>query len=248
MRRAAVVAALAAASASAGQPATPPGEPAAAGEAMGGMGMHAERTYSFTRAQIDFSRPNGRDAANWDVEGWLGGDRHKFWYKSEGETQGPRVEQAELQALYSRNLWTYFDVQGGVRYDFAPDRRGYAVIGIQGLSPYLFNSELHAFIGFRGDVSIRARQSFDLLMTNRLIVQPMLETDFYLNDARDRRVGSGFSIVEAGVQARYEVSRKFAPYVAAVYERKLGRSARFAREADENVGGWTGRVGVRTWF
>lgn len=214
---------------------------------MGAMGHH-ERTFTYNRIEIDYARSDGTGLLNWDAEGWIGGDRDKFWYKVEGERPGRRVEQTEFQALYSRNAYSFFDVQGGVRYDLEPDRRGYAVVGIQGLSPYLLETELHAFIGFEGDVSIRYKQSFDLLMTNRLIVSPMVETDLYLSDAEQRRVASGFSRVETGVSVRYEFSRKFAPYVAAVYDRKLGGTARLARADSESPGGWTLRAGVRAWF
>jgi len=233
----------------------PAGAPASADKAamdeqkaMGGMGIHANRVYTYNLLQADYARDGRHDATNWDGQGWVGGDRGKFWYKTQGETRDNHVERGEFQALYSRNLWTFFDAQGGIRYDISPDRRGYAVIGIQGLAPYLFSTELHAFIGFKGDVSVRAKGSFDLLMTNRFIVTPSIETDVYLNDARERRVGSGVSRIETGVQARYELSRKFAPYVAAIYEDRFGRTARFYREAGDSPGGWQGRVGVRLWF
>ena len=214
---------------------------------MGAMG-HEERVFTYTRIEADYSRQDGQNVGNYDAEGWIGGDRNKFWFKSEGERTGRRTEQLEFQARYSRNAYSLFDVQGGIRYDVKPDRRGYAVIGVQGLAPYLLETELHAFIGFEGDVSIRYKQTFDILMTNRFILQPTLETDFYLNDARERRVASGFSTIETGVQARYEFSRKFAPYVSAIYERKLGGTARLARADGEDPGGWSIRGGVRIWF
>ena len=214
---------------------------------MGAMG-HGERTYTYNRIEADYSRQGGRDVGNYDAEGWIGGYRNKFWYKSEGEKNGPRVEQAEFQALCSQNTFTFFDVQAGLRYDLRPDHRRYAVIGIQGLSPYRLETQLHAFIRFKGDVSVRLKQSFDLLMTNRLIVSSTLETDLYLNDAPGRRVKSGFSVVETGIQTRYEFSRKFAPYLAAIYESKLGGTARLARLDGENPGGWSLRAGIRAWF
>ena len=239
----------------AAQPADGPAVPAAPADKavmarqidMGAMGHH-ERTYTYNRFAVDYARSNRSDVLNWDVEGWVGGDRNKFWYKSEGERAGREVEQAEFQALYSRNVWTFFDVQGGLRYVLEPDRRGYAVIGVQGLAPYLLETELHAFIGFKGDVLVRYKQSFDLRMTNRLIVQPSLETDLYLTDARERRIVSGFSRIETGVAVRYEFSRKFAPYVAVVYDRKLGGTAQLARADGEDPGGWMLRSGVRIWF
>ena len=258
MRRATMIGAaalLAGGQASAQQVEAPSGQPAPQENRemerevdMGGMGIHADRTYTYSLIQADYGRLEGKDIASWDAEGWVGGDRHKFWWKTEGELNGPRLEQAEVQALYSRNIWTYFDAQIGLRTDFKPDNRAYVVAGIQGLAPYFIETELHAFVGLEGDVSIRAKQSFDLLLTNRFILQPLVETDFYLTDVPERQIASGFSVIETGVQARYEFSRKFAPYAALIYERRLGGSARLARAAGEDVGGLSARAGIRVWF
>lgn len=209
---------------------------------------HGNRTLSFTQVEVDASRQNGADVVNWEAEGWVGGDIHKFWWKTEGETDNSNVEVAEFQALYSRNVWTFFDVQAGVRADTSPDHRAYAVIGVQGLMPYLLETELHAFIGFRGEALIRLRQSFDLRMTNRLILEPQIELDTYLTDVPENRIGSGFSLVETGIQARYEISRKFAPTIALVYESRLGKTARLAEADGVPAGGWSVRIGVRGWF
>jgi copper resistance protein B len=122
------------------------------------------------------------------------------------------------------------------------------VIGVEGLAPYLLETGLHAFIGFKGDVSLRFTQSFDLKITNRFVLEPQLETDLYLADVPERLIGSGFSTIETGVQARYELSRAFAPTLAVVYESRLGKSARLARDAGEDVGGWSVRGGVRLRF
>lgn len=213
----------------------------------GAMG-HESRTYTFTTAEVDYTRFAGDDAINWDAEGWIGGDRHKLWWRSEGETKGPRFEQAEFQALYSRNIWTFFDAQAGIRYDVRPDARGYAVVGVQGLARYFFETQVHAYFGFKGDALVRLRQSFDLRLTNRLVIQPNVETDFYLTSVPERLIRPGFAIIETGFRTRYDLSRKFAPYVAVVYERRLGGSARLAQAEGENVGGWTVRGGLRVWF
>ena len=122
------------------------------------------------------------------------------------------------------------------------------MIGVQGLAPYLLDTELHAFIATAGDVHFRARQSFDVLLTNRFIVSPMVETDLYLSDVPERRIASGFTRIETGVQARYEIARKFAPTLALVYDSKLGGTRRLAETAGDNPGGWALRAGIRVWF
>jgi copper resistance protein B len=198
--------------------------------------------------EADLTRFNGKLVANWEAQGWIGSDRHKFWWRTEGETKGPRLEQSEFQALYSRNIAMFFDVQAGLRHDIQPDARSYAVVGVQGLAPLFFETEAHAFFGFKGDVLFRLRQSFDLRMTNRLVVQPLFEIDIYATRVPERLIASGPAIIETGVLTRYEITRRVAPYVALMFERRLGESARLAQAAGENPGGWSIRTGVRFWL
>ncbi len=198
--------------------------------------------------EADLTRFDGKLVANWEAQGWVGGDVNKFWWRTEGETKGPRLEQSEFQALYSRNIATFFDLQAGLRHDIRPDARTYAVVGVQGLAPLFFETEAHASFGFKGDVSFRLRQSFDIRLTNRFVVQPIFETDIYATRVPERLIAPGPAIIETGILTRYEVTRRVAPYVAVMFERRLGDSARLARAAGENPGGWSIRTGVRFWL
>jgi copper resistance protein B len=198
--------------------------------------------------EADLTSFNGKLVANWEAQGWIGSDRDKFWWRTEGETKGPRLEQSELQALYSRNVATFFDAQVGLRHDIAPDARTYVVVGVTGLAPLFFETEAHAFFGLKGDVLLRLRQSFDIRMTNRFVIQPLFETDIYATRVPERLIAPGPAIIEAGILTRYEVTRRVAPYVAVMFERRLGESSRLARAAGENPGGWSIRTGVRFWL
>ena len=211
--------------------------------ALGADRMHGGQIFHYAEIEADVSSRHDRALWTWDGQGWLGTDMDKLWLKTEGEGLGGRLEQAEVQLLYSRNLGGFFDLQGGVRLEAEPDSRGQLVLGVQGLAPYLLDSQAHLFLGADGDLQLRLRQRVNLLFTNRLIVTPMLETDINLA-GRDR----GFAEIEAGVQARYEISRKLAPYVALLLDRKLGATARAARLAGDDVGGWSLRAGIRLWF
>jgi copper resistance protein B len=198
--------------------------------------------------EADLTSFNGKLVANWEAQGWIGSDRDKFWWRTEGETKGPRLEQSELQALYSRNVATFFDAQVGMRHDIAPDARTYVVVGVTGLAPLFFETEAHVFFGLKGDVLLRLRQSFDIRMTNRFVIQPLFETDIYATRVPERLIAPGPAIIEAGILTRYEVTRRVAPYVAVMFERRLGESSRLARAAGENPGGWSIRTGVRFWL
>ncbi len=208
------------------------------------------RTYRVLIDQLEARIQNGRDGYAWDAEAWYGGATNRLWLKSEGEgTFGSSPEQAEVQALWSRALDPWFNFQAGVRYDIRPDpRRGYLVLGIEGLAPYWFEVDGAIFLSNKGDLSARFEGEYDLRITQRLILQPRVDLDFSLQDVPELRIGSGLSSAEGGLRLRYEFVPEFAPYVGVHYGRAFGDTARFRRAAGEDVGGWSFLVGVRTWF
>lgn len=208
-------------------------------------------TYRFMIDQLEYAARDGRDGYEWeDVQFWYGGDLNRLWIKSQGEgTFGEGVESAEVQALFSRAITPYFDLQAGVRYDFRPEpERGYLVLGMQGLAPYWFEVDAAAFLSEEGDLSARAEVEYDLRLTQRLILQPRTELDFSLQDVPELRIGSGLSTAEAGLRLRYEIVPEFAPYLGVQYERAFGDTADFRRADGEDVGGWSLVLGVRAWF
>lgn len=193
---------------------------------------------------------DGRDSFRWDGEGWFGGDINRLVVKFEGSGAfGDGVDDAEVQALYSRTIGPYFNFQAGVRYDFKPDpSRTYATIGFEGLAPYWFEVEGALFLSDKGDLLGRLEGYYDQRITQRLILQPRAEINLAAQDVPENGIGSGLSDIELGLRLRYEIKREVAPYIGVSYDRKLGHSARFARGAGEDVGGATLVVGVRAWF
>lgn len=193
---------------------------------------------------------SGRDSYHWDAEAWYGGDINRLFLKSEGEGAfGEGVERAEVQALLSHAIGPYFNLQGGVRYDFQPGpSRAYAAIGIEGLAPRFFEVEGFLFLSDKGDLLARAEGYYDQRITQRLILQPRAELNFAGQDMPENRIGAGLSDAELGLRLRYDIRREFAPYLGVVYERAFGDTARFRRLAGEDAGGFRFVMGVRTWF
>jgi copper resistance protein B len=191
----------------------------------------------------------GEDAYLWDAQGWTGGDIDKLWIKTEGEGAfGSAVEDAEVQALWSHAIGPWFDLQAGVRYDIEPDSRGHAVLGVQGLAPYMFELDAAAFLSDRGDLTARVEGEYDQRITQRLILQPRAEISLAAQDIPEIGVGSGVSSVEVGLRLRYEIRREFAPYVGVGYSAKLGQTADFAREDGEDSDVLAALIGLRAWF
>lgn len=213
------------------------------------------KTSKFLIDQLEAGIGSGRETYAWDAQFWYGGDIDKLWLKSEGEGAfGGEFEGAEVQALWSRAIDPWFDLQFGIRQDVAsgPDRT-HLVAGVQGLAPYWFEVEGAVFLSSKGDVTARAEVEYDLRITQKLILQPRTEIDFSVQDVPELGLGSGFSTAELGARLRYEIFPRsglavVAPYVGVQYERAFGDTARFRRAAGEDVGGWRLLLGVRTWF
>ncbi len=207
-------------------------------------------TWMFLADQLEYRLNDGRDGYKWDIQGWYGGDYDKIWLKSEGEGAfGEAAEQLELQALYSRAIDPWWNFQAGIRHDFRPDpERTHLVLGIQGLAPYWFEVDGQLFLSNKGDLTARVEAEYDQRITNRLILQPLVEFDLAAQDIPELGIGAGLSSMEVGFRLRYEFVPEFAPYVGVEYGRKFGDTADFARAAGEDVGGWALLLGVRTWF
>ena len=203
----------------------------------------------FQGDRLEYRVRAGEDGYLWDVQGYYGGDINKFWFKSEGEGSfGEPVEGAEVQALWSRAIAPFFDLQGGIRQDLTGPERTHAVIGIQGLVPYQFEVDAAAFVSNKGDVTARIEAEVDQRITQRLILQPRAEIALSAQDIPELGVGAGLDRIEAGLRPRYEFAREFAPYIGISQEWRIGDSADFARAEGEDPSVTNYVVGLRFWF
>lgn len=213
------------------------------------MGGHT--TYFVKGDRLEFQTREGEPLFLWDAQGWVGGDLNKFWVKTEGEYLfgASAFEDAGVEALFSRAITPFFDVQAGVRHDFDPEpSRTFAVIGLNGLAPYLFEIDAALFVSGRGDVAARIEAEYELLITQRLILQPRTELDFALQDTPALGIGSGLSKAEMGLRLRFEIKREIAPYIGVSWTRAVGGTADFVRAAGEDVGSISFVAGISAWY
>ena len=183
----------------------------------------------------------------------VGTDRNRLFLRAEGEGRISEGEgEAEVQALYSRLVTPYFEAQAGVRLDTEVGEGGLRArpqlaVGLEGLAPYFFEVEPFVFLSYKGDLSARLEGSYDLLLTQRLVLQPEAEVTLALQEVADWGVGAGLNAVEAGLRLRYEVKREVAPYVGVSFLQRFGGAADFARADGEPTSEGLFVVGVRLW-
>jgi copper resistance protein B len=198
--------------------------------------------------QFEGQAGGGPDGFSWDTKGWVGRDRNRLWFRSEGDRLG-RLDQAQTNLLYGRAVARWWEVTAGVRLDTLPDTpRTALAFGVQGLAPYWFEVEASAYVETSGRTHVRVETEYDLLLTNRLILQPLVEFELYGRADVERRIEAGLSTGELGLRLRYELRREFAPYVGVVWTRKFFGTADLAAAAGQRSSSARLAVGVRFWM
>lgn len=218
------------------------------------MKLANEKPYGSVRFDILEAAPTVDGVPiQWDMIGTIGKQYNRFWIRSDGNVlTSQRAGEVELQALYSRLIAPYWEFQAGVRYDVgyagsASDTRGHLVVALTGMAPYWFELEPALFVSQDGDVSASLTASYDLFVTQRLLLQPRLDLLAAVQEVSSWGMGSGLNSVGLGVRLRYEIRREFAPYVGFEWTRLSGKTADLARQEGESAGAVSLVAGLRWW-
>ena len=199
--------------------------------------------------QLEWRSGDGLSGPAWNAQGWYGTDYNKLWFKTEGERFGSDTDDGRLELLWDRIFSRWWSWQAGVRRDFGDGpSRDWLAFGVQGLAPYWFNVEATVYVGDAGRTAARLQAEYELLFTQRLILQPELEVNAYGKDDPQRLIGAGFSNLQLALRLRYEIRRELAPYIGVVWERSLGGTAEIVSAAGKNPSVLQVVAGVRFWF
>lgn len=189
-------------------------------------------------------------AAAYDAQAWFGRDYDRLVIKAEGEVSEGKLHEARTEVLWGHAIAPFWDTQLGLRYDSggtAPQRTWLA-LGVQGLAPYWFEVDAVAYLGENGKTAFRLGGEYEILLTQKLILQPRAEVNIYGQDDVQREIGAGLANGVAGLRLRYEINRQFAPYLGVERSSKLGKTADMAREAGAATSETRWVAGVRVWF
>ena len=218
--------------------------------------MQMDDTSRFAKVMLDQLewRNGGADEgrAAWDAQGYYGGDYDKLWIKSEGKyvsSGRTGVHDADVEVLWDRVISTWWNLQAGGRQDFGSgESRTWATLGVQGLAPQWFQTEASVYVSDEGRTAARLKVQYDLLLTQRLVLQPFAEANVYGHSDPAHEIGSGLSDLEISFRLRYEAYREFAPYVGVVWLRRFGETADLVRAAGGERSDLELTAGLRVWF
>ncbi len=214
-------------------------------ETMGGL-----KTSFIIADRLETQITDGEDTFIWDAQGWYGTDTNKLWIKTEGKYSfaDNAIDDAEIQALWSRPIARFWDVQAGLRYDFEPKGRTHLVLGVQGLAPYWFEVDAAAFLSNKGDLTSSVEAEYDFFLNQRLILQPRGSLKLSAQDIPELGIGAGFTKLNMGLRLRYEFKRELAPYIGASWQRSLGETAQIVRAGGGTPDKVKLVIGVRAWY
>ncbi|MCA1971201.1 MAG: copper resistance protein B [Caenispirillum sp.] len=205
----------------------------------------------FELERLEYQAADDADTVAWEGQVRIGTDENKIALNTEGEydLDADAFEKVETQLLYLRPISDFFDLQVGLRHDFEPDpSRSYAVLGVNGLAPHWLEVDANLFLSEKGDASARLDVEYDILITQRLILQPAVELNVALSDDEEAGVFSGVTDMETGLRLRYEVSREVAPYIGVNYEQTFGETADHRRAHGEDTERFSVVAGLRSFF
>ena len=215
-----------------------------------GHGMHQGSShFMFVADELEWQDADAGSSLAWDLSGWAGGDIDRLAFRSEGERTNGHTEEAELQLLWSHAIGPWWETVAGVRQDFKPGSpQTWAAFGVQGMPLYGLETEATAFIGEGGQSALRLEAEYDMLLTQRWVLQPTAEINLHGRTDESRGIGSGLSDASIGLRLRYEISRQFAPYVGVSWSRAYGNSAELQQAEGEDTSEARLVAGIRFWF
>lgn len=181
----------------------------------------------------------------YDWQAWYGKTYDRAVIRAEGNIDAGQFTEARNELLWGHAVTPYWDTQLGVRYDTGQGAdRGWLALGLQGLAPYWLYIESTAYVSEAGRVAFRFESEYDVLITQRLILQPRIEANFYSQPDPSRGVSDGLSDFEGGLRLRYEIAREFAPYIGA--EWATSHDVNSTNDSSTDAIRWV--AGVRVWF
>jgi copper resistance protein B len=196
--------------------------------------------------QLELQRHSGQTHLDWDAEFFRGGDYAKLGVRTAGTARAGNTEDARAEFLWDRIVSRWWSLQAGLRHDWgAGPSRNWLAVGVQGLAPHFIHVEAMFHVGDEGRTALRIQADYDLLLTQRLVLQPEVELEAHGKDDVRRGLGSGLAHAGAGLRLRYELRREIAPYLGVTWNRAFGRTADLRRQDHIDGDRWALAAGIR---
>ncbi|MEG0482343.1 MAG: copper resistance protein B [Acinetobacter sp.] len=201
---------------------------------------------------------DGEGALKSEFETRIGTDENKIFIKAHLDKHESHDAEYDVKALYSRMISDFWDAQIGARYRVEKvaldhhrkdtEEKLDAVIGLHGMAPYFFETDAYLYAGEDHFAGFSLETERDLLLTQKLIFKPYLDMDVIFSDDSKYAKKSGLSNITAGLETRYEISKKVMPYLDIAYEYSKGNDSTAWQLESDSEKGWLYGAGIRFKF
>ena len=220
---------------------------------------HGAQIYAVTTVDNKWLvNEDGVGALKSEFETRIGTDENKVFIKVHADKQESHDAHYDAKLLYSRMISDFWDAQIGARYRSEKVELDHhqkdteenvdAVIGLHGMAPYFFETDAYFYAGEDSYAAFSLETERDLLITQKLIVQPYLELNVIFSDDSKYAQKSGLSNATAGLETRYEISKKIMPYVDIAYKYSKGKDETPWQVESDAEKGWLYGAGIRFKF
>lgn len=215
---------------------------------------HGGQIYQQTTLESKWLRnDNAQGALKSKLETRIGTDENKIFIKVHADKAESQQAEYDAKLLYSRNVADFWDVQAGIRYRNDPNReidqnQVDAVLGLHGMAAYFFETDAYVYIGQDRQVSFNLETERDLLLTQKLIIQPYLDMSIVLSDDSNYAKKTGLNSVQVGLETRYEINKKVMPFMDVAYGYNKGVQETAWQKSSSSENAWFYGAGMRFKF
>ncbi len=181
-----------------------------------------------------------------DGELSLGYDLSKVIFKTHIEQNEKELETGELRAVYSFATHPYWDVQMGIRKDFQENGKEYLSLGIDGLYPYLIDTEAVLFMNKDGLFQARLALEHEIMITQKLMLMLGSEIDVFSKNDENAEIGRGLSSSEVSLKLMYAINKQIIPYIGIHSENKYFTTREMSEGEEKDIFFYT--IGIHSWF
>ena len=205
--------------------------------------MHNHAAWSVRINQLEQLKDDENTTVSEGVA-WYGSDsqRLRLTWDIEHNQQG---SHQDISLAWQKPLDSFWNYEWGVAYQA---EQTWLKVNINGLMPYKFEVDGSLLLDEQGHSMLILEGDYDLRFTQRLVLQPSLKTTLNGKEHAQHQQGSGLAELQTGLRLRYDVTRRFAPYLGIQQHDFLGKTADLRAQQGQTNHETTWLAGVRWWF
>ena len=175
---------------------------------------------------------------------WYGSDSQRLRLTWDIEHNQQDSHQ-DISLAWQKPLDSFWNYEWGVAYQA---EQTWLKMNINGLMPYKFEVDGSLLLDEQGHSMLILEGDYDLRFTQRLVLQPSLKTTLNGKEHAQHQQGSGLAELQTGLRLRYDLTRRFAPYLGVQQHDFFGKTADLRAQQGQTNHETTWLAGVRWWF